>query len=252
MRAVRLVDCGLAVAAAVCVVTLAGVRVQADDEASSTPPAAAMNRKLTVSYYAFSSHDTGVDVNLRDTLGSHTFWGGAYHESSGFDQLRFGYEYDLRREWLTLIPSVQVASHGFVGATTYAEVGRRCFGIGGAGRTNLQPYWNLGFDPNDYAQVGAGCRDEHGNTVSASAIHDVRLHTGQTNTHLTVRRYVARDWRLTLDLVHEHGTGDDGIVDGWSTSADVDWRRWFVRVAADPHVNYTRDRQLRVSAGVRF
>jgi hypothetical protein len=35
-------------------------------------------------------------------------------------------------------------------------------------------------------------------------------------------------------------------------SVDVDWRRWFLRVAEDPHVNYTPDRQLRVATGLRF
>jgi hypothetical protein len=58
---------------------------------------------------------------------------------------------------------------------------------------------------------------------------------------------------LTLDLVHEHGHGDEGlIVKAWASSVDVDWRRWFVRVARDPHVNYTPDRQVRVAAGLRF
>ncbi|MFN7982136.1 MAG: hypothetical protein U0Q11_09780 [Vicinamibacterales bacterium] len=254
MRHLRLVRHRSMPMVAACLMTLAAAAVHAAPDASNTPPPSTeLNRKLTVSAYTFSSDDTGVDVNLRDTVGNHTFWGGAYHQSNGFDQLRAGYEYDLRRPRVTLIPSVQVASHGFVGATVYTEVGRRCFAIGGAGRTNLQPYWNLGFDPNDYLQAGAGCRDARGNAVSVAAIHDVRLHTGQTNTHVTVRRYVARDWRLTVDAVHEHGLGDAGVVlDGWAASADVDWRRWFARVAADPHVNYTADHQLRIAVGFRF
>jgi hypothetical protein len=176
-----------------------------------------------------------------------------YHEDDGFDQVRVGYEFDYHRDWLTLVPSVQAASHGFLGASVYAEGGRAFYAIGGGGRTNLEPYWNLGFDPNDYVQLGGGHRDAAGNTESVFAIHDVRLGTGQTNTHIVVRRYLPREWRLTFDVVRERGEGDGGVrVRGWSTSADVDWRRWFVRVAEDPHVNYTADRQIRLAGGVRF
>src|SRR5262249_8437373 len=65
--------------------------------------------------------------------------------------------------------------------------------------------------------------------------------------------YLPNEWRLTLDLVNEHGHGDDGlVVHDWATSVDVDWRRWFARVAHDPHVNYTPDHQWRGAAGLRF
>jgi len=228
---------------------LASGRAAADDDVAT----ASLNNKLTVAYYQFSSDIAGADVNLRHTFPTSTAWIGAYHEDSGFDQARVGYEYDFHGAWLTLVPSVQAASRGFLGATIYAEVGRPLFAIGGAGRTNLQPYWNLGFDPNDYIQFGGGYRDRAGNTYMVYAIHDNRLDTGQTNTHFFFRRYVARDWRLTLDIVREHGEGDEGLmVHSWSTSIDVNWRRWFVRVADDPHVNYRPDRQVRVATGFRF
>jgi hypothetical protein len=206
-----------------------------------------------VAYYDFSSGKNGVDINLRHTFKTSTAWIGGYRESSGFDQARVGYEYDYHREWLTLVPSAQAATRGFVGASLYAETGGRLFAIGGMGVTNLHPYWNLGFDPNDYIQAGAGYRNEAGNSVLVYAIHDDRLGTGQTNTHIFFRRYLPREWRLTLDLINEHGHGDDGlVVHDWATSVDVDWRRWFARVAHDPHVNYTPDRQWRVAAGLRF
>jgi hypothetical protein len=217
------------------------------------PKPATPSNKLTVAYYDFSSGKNGVDINLRHTFKTSTAWIGGYRESSGFDQARVGYEYDYHREWLTLVPSAQAATRGFVGASLYAETGGRLFAIGGMGVTNLHPYWNLGFDPNDYIQAGAGYRSEAGNSVLVYAIHDDRLGTGQTNTHIFFRRYLPREWRLTLDLINEHGHGDDGlVVHDWATSVDVDWRRWFARVAHDPHVNYTPDRQWRVAAGLRF
>ena len=216
---------------------------------TSTPPL----NKLTASYYSFSSGSRGFDLNLRHTFKTSTAWIGNYVERDGFNQARLGYEYDYHHNWLTFVPSAQAATHGFLGATVYGEAGGRLFGIGGFGRTNLRPYWNLGFDPNDYVQFGAGYRDAQGNTISAYAIRDNRLGTGQTNTHLFFRRYLPAEWRLTLDVTREDGRDDDGVLDkGWATSLDVDWRRWFVRVARDPHVNYTPDRQVRVSAGLRF
>jgi hypothetical protein len=225
------------------------VRAADNNGKPASPPA----NKLTVSYYDFSSGKGGVDVNLRHTFKSSTAWIGGYRESSGFDQARLGYEYDYHHDWLTLVPSVQAASRGFLGTSVYGEAGRRLFGIAGMGRTNLHTYWNLGFDPNDYVEFGAGYRDKSGNTMSVYAIRDNRLGTGQTNTHMFFRRYLPEEWRLTADLVREQGNDDDGlVVKSWAISVDVDWRRWFVRVARDPHVNYTPDRQVRVSTGLRF
>ena len=109
--------------------------------------------KLTVSYYNFSSGKDGFDANLRHTFKSSTAWIGGYREGGGFDQARVGYQYDYHHEWLTFVPSAQAASRGFLGASLYGEAGRRIFGIAGMGRTNLRPYWNLGFHPRDKVAV---------------------------------------------------------------------------------------------------
>jgi hypothetical protein len=222
--------------------------------AEPAPPAQpTYDNKLTIAYYHFTSGNSGVDANIRHTFPQSTAWLGAYRESDGFDQVRAGYEYDYHRSGFTLVPSAQAATHGFLGASVYAEAGRPFFAIGGAGRTNLHPYWNLGFDPNDYVQAGAGYRDHDGNTVEVYAIRDNRLRTGQTNTHFYLRRYLSTDWRVTVDVVRERGTGDGQLdVRAWSSSVDLDWRRWFGRIAVDPHVNYTADRQVRIAGGLRF
>jgi hypothetical protein len=243
----------LRLAAVVVLILLGGATGASADDGDNGQSKAPPSNKLTLAFYDFSSGTTGVDVNLRHTFKTMTAWIGSYHENDGFDQTRAGWEYDYHSTWLTLVPSMQAATHDFFGATIYAEAGERLFAIGGAGRTNLNPYWNLGFDPNDYAQFGAGYRDGSGNVVSVNAIRDVRLGTGQTNTHFTVRRYLPDEWRLTVDAVNERGRGDDGAeIKSWSASVDVDWRKWFVRVAEDPHVNYTADRQVRLAGGLRF
>jgi hypothetical protein len=240
-----------AVRLALALIWLSGTAAAAADEPTDSAPSPPTN-KLTIAYYDFSSGLSGVDINLRHTFTSSTAWIGAYDQSNRFDQVRVGYEYDYHGDRLTLVPSVQAATHGFVGATMYVEAGRPVYAIAGAGRTNLQPYWNLGFDPNDYLQFGVGYRDRAGSTASIYAIRDVRNHTEQTNTHVFLRRYLPSKWRLTVDAVNERGYGDQGFITGWAVSVDVDWRRWFVRVAHDPHVNYTPDSQLRIAGGVRF
>ena len=250
MRAARRLWLRLAVVCLLLLDSAVGAAAH-DDQGDQSAPAPA--NKLTLAYYDFSSGKNGADINLRHTFQSMTAWIGAYVENGGFDQERVGYEYDYRSRWLTLVPSVQAATHHFVGATVYSEIGRRVFAIAGFGRTNLQPYWNLGFDPNDYVQFGAGYRDQPGNTISLYVIRDNRLNTGQTNTHLTGRRYLPDAWRLTVDAVSERGQGDDGVdLKSWAVSVDAERRRWFVRVAEDPHVNYTADRQFRIASGWRF
>jgi hypothetical protein len=241
----------VALRAAVLILLSATASAAADDPtpAAPSPPA----NKLTMAYYDFSSGLWGVDVNLRHTFRSSTAWVGLYQQNDRFDQARAGYEYDYHGDQLTLVPSVLAATHGFVGATLYVEAGHPLFAIAGTGFTNLQPYWNLAFDPNDYVQFGVGYRDHAGSTAEIYAIRDVRNHTEQTNTHVYVRRYLPNEWRVTLDAVNERGYGDEGtFLRGWAFSIDVDWRRWFVRVAEDPHVNYTPDSQVRVAGGLRF
>jgi hypothetical protein len=225
---------------------------RAADNEQAAAPATYLN-KLTVAYYDFSSGTMGLDINIRHTFKSSTAWVGGYHEDDGFDQARIGWEYDYHRNWLTVVPTILAASHGFVGATVYAEAGTRLFAIGGFGRTNLEPYWNLAFDPNDYFQAGGGYRDAAGNTLSVYTIRDNRLDTGQTNTHIFFRRHFPDQWRLTIDAVSEHGDSTAGlVVNSWAVSVDVDWRRWFLRVARDPYVNYTPDHQVRIATGLRF
>jgi hypothetical protein len=106
--------------------------------ASDNTPKPDPTNKLTAAYYNFSSGKSGVDINLRHSFKSMTGWIGGYRESRGFNQARLGYEYDYHHNWITFVPSAQAATRGFVGATVYAEAGRRVFAIGGAGRTNLQ------------------------------------------------------------------------------------------------------------------
>ena len=112
--------------------------------------------------------------------------------TTGSDQTRLGYEYDFRSKWLTLVPSVQAATHNFFGARRCARKPAGVFSPSAAGGGRTCTRMEPGFDPNDYAQFGAGYRDASGNTISINAIHDIRLGTGQTNTHFIVQGVICR------------------------------------------------------------
>ncbi|CAM3955324.1 hypothetical protein [Roseateles saccharophilus] len=91
-------------------------------------------------------------------------------------QARTGFDTSLAlAENLSLEPSLQAASRGFLGATR--------FGLVGWGRTNLRPYFKLNWDPNDAITVGGGWPGEGGRTLSVTLIADDRLHAHQRDLH---------------------------------------------------------------------
>jgi len=208
--------------------------------------------KLTVGDYLFADQSS-VDINLRYSLSVWTGWLGYYAPMTGSYQGRAGLEYDLRTRWLLLIPSAQAASAGFYGASAYSEVGGRLYLIAGASRTNLRPYVNLNFDPNESWQLGGGAHFGNADVIALFSIWDNRLHTGQRNTHLNVRHHIPATQRLTLDASYKSGQGDDGaFVRGGALSVEYDWRRWFAKVAWDQHANYGPSTMWRMGGGLRF
>jgi hypothetical protein len=59
--------------------------------------------------------------------------------------------------------------------------------------------------------------------------------------------------RLTVDVSHESGHGDDGtFIRGSSQAMECDWHRWFMKLAHDQHVNFTAATMWRAGAGLRF
>ena len=224
--------------------------------ASAASPAFAQapddHAKLTFGDYLFADQ-SGLDVNLRYSLSDWTGWVGYYAPTDGARQGRVGIEYDLRTRWLFLVPSAQAASAGFYGGSVYSEVGRRLYLIAGASRTNLRPYVNLNFDPNESWQLGGGAHLGKADAIALFSIWDNRLHTGQRNTHITARHYIATSQRVTLDASYKSGLGDDGVfVRGGAIAVEYDWRRWFARVACDQHANYGESTMWRLGGGVRF
>lgn len=147
-------------------------RAAADEAATSpTGPAvaapgdeAAIERpfKLTLGRYDYSDHTRGVDTNLRHTSMLGNVWLGYYRQDDdSVSQWRAGWDRSFGTG-LRFSPSVQFASGGFVGGSAQVETGEPWFVAAGLGRTNLRPYVNLNFDPNDSYMLSAGRRDSDG------------------------------------------------------------------------------------------
>jgi hypothetical protein len=220
--------------------------------AQATAQTPSYHAKLTLGAYTAQSQVMS-DVNLRYSVRQWTGWVGWYGPQRDVRQTRAGVEYDLRTTWVTLIPSLQVASKSFVGGSVYSEIGRPVYLVAGVSRTNLQPYVNLTFDPNESWQLGGGVRFLDTDSVTAFTIWDNRLHTGQRNSHLVVRHYFAGQHRVTVDASYKSGLGDvGGSVHGGALGVEFDWHRWFVKAARDAHVNYTAATMWRFGGGIRF
>ncbi|MGE5621468.1 MAG: hypothetical protein ACM3VY_00430 [Candidatus Bathyarchaeota archaeon] len=229
--------------------------------ADRTPPGAIQESagegwafKLTPSYYLTSNEPEATDLNLRANHGGHALWLGHYRRSSEFEQTRAGYEYTAQAPWGQLVPSLQVATHGFVGGSVNALVGDDIYGILGFGRTNARDYYNLNFDPNDSVAYGVGTRLVPRSNISLFTVKDNRLHTGQMVTHGVWRFLPDERQRWTVDLSAKHGrpSADADSVSGTAASLTYDYGNVFVRLARDRKVNFSNDDQTRVSLGARF
>jgi len=229
--------------------------------ADSTPPGGAepvaadvWAFKLTPSYYVTTHEKDATDLNLRANHGPHAVWLGYYRRGSEFEQTRTGYEYTMQIPFGQLVPSLQLATHGFAGGSVNAQIGDSVYALLGFGRTNTRDYYNLNFDPNDSVVYGLGTRLLPKSTVSLFTVKDNRLHTGQMVTHAVWRLSPDEHQRWTVDFSSKHGraTADDEAVSGEALSVTYDYRDVFFRLAQDRKVNFTTEDQTRLSVGLRF
>jgi hypothetical protein len=210
--------------------------------------------KVTPSYYQTTQEAGATDVNVRANLDHHAMWIGQYDQANIFHQTRVGYEYTYTTDWGQIVPSLQSASGGFVGGSLNAQWGQKTYLITGWGRTNLRPYYNLNFDPNDAITLGLGSWFTPQHQVALWRTQDDRLHTGQQVTHLSWRYHLPNGHRLTVDAASKSGRAapDSEAVKGHSLGMTWDWSRYFVRMAWDQKVNFSDQDQKRVSMGWHY
>lgn len=210
--------------------------------------------KLTPSMYATQHETHAIDVNLRGNSGNHTTWIGQYRRGNEYQQTRWGYEYNANFSWGQMVPSFQLATKGFAGASLNFQLGGPTYLIAGLGRTNLKDYYNLTFDPNDSYVIGFGSKLIKNHTVNVFAVKDNRLNTGQTVTHGVWRWQIADAQRLVIDVSHKSGrlAADSAVLRGNGLSVNYDLGNYFIKWAKERKVNFTENDQQRISAGVRF
>ena len=211
--------------------------------------------KFTSALYSERDSPIASDQNLRGNLGEHTAWIAHYQRGGEFAQTRAGYEYTVKLPFGQLIPSLQAATHGFVGGALTAQLGSdTTWAIVGFGRTNLKPYYNLSFDPNDSVVFGAGVRLRGSGVLSLFTVADDRLGTGQKVTHLVWRDRFTKDQRITIDLVHKTGSPEAGLpgAPGKGLTITYDHGNLFARIGREQRVNFTSGDQTRFAAGFRF
>jgi hypothetical protein len=208
--------------------------------------------KLTLGWYRYSDESNGGDVNLRHSSDLGNAWVGYFRQpQEEVSQWRGGWDRSFGSD-IRLQPSIQFASGGFVGGSIGVEAGRPWFIGAGLGRTNLRPYYNLNFDPNDSWVVALGRRTEDGQVLSVTMVRDNRENPDQRHVHLAWRQPLAGGERLTLDALFKKGLVDGEMIERWGFSATWDWPAFFVRLAFDPKANFTPQDMWRLSFGTRF
>jgi len=210
--------------------------------------------KLTPTYYSNSDKKDASDINLRANYGAHTSWVGFYKDQESFQQLRAGYEYTTSNDLGQWVPSIQVASQGFIGGSINNQYGDNVYSILGFGRTNMRPYYNLNFDPNDAYTFGIGTKLIPRTNLYFYSVHDNRFNTGQIISHLVWRYSVSPQERYTLDYSYKRGSQEEGEirVTGKSLTFGYDFSNYFIKLARDQKVNFTQQDQTRFSLGFRF
>ena len=111
--------------------------------------------KLTVGIY-FTPGARVYDLNLRHQFGSSfTGWIAGFYDPKGTKLIRIGGQYDYKKGWLHLVPSLEVETTRALSGSLYSELGSgNTVAIAGVARTNLRAFFDLFWDPGDSVQLG--------------------------------------------------------------------------------------------------
>jgi hypothetical protein len=219
------------------------------------PIAEPIDWKLTYTHHRTEEERDGMDLNLRGSRDARVFWLGHYWRTNEFQQSRAGLEQSLSYDWGKLLLSAQAATRGFLGLASQAEIGSGGVRLlAGFGRTNLKPYYNLNFDPNDAVTLGLAADLPAGMHASFFAVHDDRLDTGQTVLHAVLRTSEGPAQRWTVDAFQRRGPSGDGGERVRRTGLGITYDRapYFARIVFDPNANFSGHDMWRLGFGGRF
>ena len=213
--------------------------------------------KFTTGLYALSgaglSNSHGLDLNVRQSSSLGNIWGAWYRSPEvQVSQPRMGWDQSFDMSSWRVIPSVQAASGGFLGGSLSVETGDKFFAGAGLGRTNLHPYVNLNFDPNDAWMASVGYRWSSVHSLSLQVVHDNRLNPEQQHVHMIYRIPMPEGERLTVDMLFKSGLVEGRMVHRSGLSLTYDFAHFFTRIAYDPVINFTPQTMWRLSVGQRF
>jgi hypothetical protein len=210
--------------------------------------------KFTPSYYDNSDGSNAYDLNLRADFGDQRAWIGEYRDSHGYNQARAGFDAVTQVGIVNLDFSGQYATGGFWGGSLMSQIGGDTYAMLGWGRTDLHPYYNLNFDPNDAITAGFGTKSLLQDLeLQLYHIWDDRTPSKQHVTHLLAHYDVSKHEHFSVDVSFKHGLADpQTYVKGYATTLTYAWDRVFARLAYDQHANFALPNQTRLSVGLLF
>jgi len=209
--------------------------------------------KLTLGIY-FTGGDRAYDLNLRHQFGPLTAWIAAFYDPQNNKLVRVGAQYDYKKAWFHFVPTLEVSTTKAVSGSLYSELGSgKTFAIAGVSRTNLKAFFDLFWDPSESVELGIGHKISSYDRIQAYTIFDVRLHTGQENTHLIWRHKLNARNGITFDGVFKSGHTDSGeFIHNVGIGCYYDRPKWFWKLYYDPHVNFTSHTMVRTGIGLKF
>ena len=209
--------------------------------------------KLTLGIY-FTRGARAYDLNLRHQFGPWTAWIAGFYDPQSNKLMRVGAQYDYRKGWLHIVPSLEVSTTRAMAGSLSSELGSgKTVVLAGVSRTNLRPFFDLFWDPGDSVQLGIAHRLSSYDRISAFTIFDVRLHTKQQNTHVLWRRKLNRNNGITVDGLFKSGRAESGeFIYKVGIGAYYDRPKWFWKLYYDPHVNFTNRTMVRTGIGLKF
>jgi hypothetical protein len=209
--------------------------------------------KLTLGIY-FTPGARAYDLNLRHQFGPLTAWIAGFYDPKSNKLMRVGAQYDYRKRWLHIVPSLEVSTTKAMAGSLSSELGSgKTVVLAGVSRTNLRPFFDLFWDPGDSVQLGIAHRLSSYDRISAFTIFDVRLHTQQQNTHVLWRHKLNRNNGITFDGLFKSGHTESGeFIRNVGIGVYYDRPKWFWKLYYDPHVNFTNRTMVRSGIGLKF